>query len=91
MEFRNFYPNNPPEKEGIVVYDKVMRGLENILTMRLQMVKVAQDKGICQSARLYNTTCNTVRKWVNRYREEGLQGLANREPQNIFLTRPQER
>lgn len=74
-----------------MVYYEVMRGLENIFTIRLQMVKLAQDKGISESARLYNTTRKTVQKWVNRYREEGLEGLRNRESQNIFLIRAQKR
>lgn len=74
-----------------MVYYEVMRGLENIFTIRLQMVKHAQDKGISESARLYNTTRKTVRKWVNRYREEGLEGLRKRESQNVFLIRPQKR
>ncbi|MGQ9854639.1 MAG: helix-turn-helix domain-containing protein, partial [Candidatus Oleimicrobiaceae bacterium] len=41
------------------------------------MVKLVREKGICESARPYNTTRKTVRKCVNRYREEGLEGLTN--------------
>ncbi|MGQ9560682.1 MAG: helix-turn-helix domain-containing protein, partial [Candidatus Oleimicrobiaceae bacterium] len=68
---------NPGEKEVIMAYYEVMRGL-NMFKIRLQMVKLAQKQGICESARLYNTTGKTVREWVTRYREGGLRGLANR-------------
>jgi len=47
-------------------YITVMRGLQNIFNIRLQMVKLALEKGIYETARQYNTTRNTVRKWVRR-------------------------
>ena len=72
-------------------YYEVVRGLEKTFNMRLPMVKLAQEKGICESARVYDTTRKTVRKWVSRYRQGGLQGLTDRETQNIFLIRPQKR
>ncbi|MGQ9560202.1 MAG: helix-turn-helix domain-containing protein, partial [Candidatus Oleimicrobiaceae bacterium] len=57
------------------------------------MVKLAREKGICESARLHNTTRKTVRKCVNRYREEGLEGLTNRKraPKHIRHKTPKER
>ena len=39
---------------------------------------MAQNKGISKTARYYKTTRNTVRKWVSRYKEEGLSGLEDR-------------
>ncbi|MGQ9561439.1 MAG: hypothetical protein ACUVWA_13095, partial [Candidatus Oleimicrobiaceae bacterium] len=77
VEFCRLY-YNPSGKEAILVYYDIMRRLQNIFNIRPQMVKLAQEKGICESARLRNTTGKTVRKWVTRYREGGLRGLANR-------------
>jgi transposase-like protein len=33
------------------------------------MVKMAEERGIKETARVYNTTRNTVRKWLCQYRE----------------------
>ncbi|MEA3266685.1 MAG: helix-turn-helix domain-containing protein [Candidatus Fermentibacteria bacterium] len=60
-----------------MVYNDVMRGLENIFNIRLAMVHLAKERGISEAARQYNTTRNTVRKWVKRYKEKGLKGLEN--------------
>ncbi|MGQ9853526.1 MAG: helix-turn-helix domain-containing protein [Candidatus Oleimicrobiaceae bacterium] len=68
-----------------------MRRLQNIFNIRPQMVKLAQEKGICESARLRNTTGKTVRKWVTRYREGGLRGLANRKSPNAYSSQDPKR
>ncbi|MGQ9559356.1 MAG: helix-turn-helix domain-containing protein, partial [Candidatus Oleimicrobiaceae bacterium] len=60
-----------------MAFCEVMRRL-NTFTMRLEMVKLAQKKGTCESPRLCNTSRKAVRKWANGYREEGLEGLTNR-------------
>jgi transposase-like protein len=50
-----------------------MRGLENPFNTRLQMVRLARsEKGISFASRSYETTRNTVRKWIDRYRKEAL-------------------
>lgn len=49
----------------------------NRFDTRLRMVRVAQDRGISEAAREYETTRKTVRKWVERYQEQGLDGLAD--------------
>ena len=58
-------------------YYDIMRGISNIFNLRRGMVELAKEKGISCAARQYKTTHNTVRKWVNRYKENGLKGLLN--------------
>lgn len=59
-------------------YYDIVRGIQNIFNLRLGMVLLAKEKGISFAARQYKTTRNTVRKWVNRYKEKGLKGLEDR-------------
>lgn len=44
---------------------------------RLEMVKMAQEFNISQAAREYRVTRKTVRKWLRRFRENGIEGLSN--------------
>jgi len=48
------------------------------LNYRWNMVKYAERDGITKTARVYNTTRKTVRKWVNRYQEGGVKALENK-------------
>lgn len=43
--------------------------------LRLRIVKSVAAIGVKPTARLFDTTAKTVRKWVNRYRQERLVGL----------------
>jgi len=43
--------------------------------LRLRVVKHAITSGIKPTARLFDTTPKTVRKWLNRYKQERLSGL----------------
>jgi len=43
--------------------------------LRLRMVKHAIKYGVKPAARVFDTTPKTVRKWLNRYRQERLAGL----------------
>ena len=43
--------------------------------LRLRLVQSAMFNGIKPTARLFDTTAKTVRKWLNRYRQERLAGL----------------
>ncbi len=45
---------------------------------RLKMVQMAQEKGIAKTAREWQTTRKTVRKWFKRYQAEGTKGLKDR-------------
>jgi transposase-like protein len=53
----------------------------NSVQARVCMVQDYQEKGnITEVAEKWHTSRQTVRKWVRRYREEGLQGLQDRSP-----------
>ena len=43
--------------------------------LRYQMVEKAKETNISESARYYDTTRKTVRKWLRRIKEQGLSGL----------------
>jgi len=43
--------------------------------LRLRIVKSAIEHGVKPTAELFGTTPKTVRKWLNRYRQERLSGL----------------
>lgn len=60
--------------------------------LRLEMVKYAEENGISKTARDYRTTRLTVRKWVRRYKEKGLNGLKDRSraPHHIPHKTPKE-
>jgi transposase-like protein len=67
-------------------YYEAMRGMSrNKFDVRLKMVKIAKNRRISEAARIFETTRNTVRKWLVRYREEGLSGLKekSRAPKSI--------
>jgi len=49
-----------------------------LLNLRFSMVKYAMEHGISEAARVYKTTRKTVRKWLRRYKEEGIDGLRER-------------
>jgi transposase len=42
------------------------------------MVECALEHGKSQAAREYRTTRKTVRKWVKRFKQEGLDGLKDK-------------
>ena len=60
-----------------MIYYNIIRGMSRF-NLRLQMVRRAEQVGISQTAREFKTTRRTVRKWIRRYREEGLRGLVDR-------------
>lgn len=63
-----------------------------MLALRLQMVKLAQDKGICESARLYNTPVRKCASGLLAIGKKGFRDLQiERGHKNIFLIRPQKR
>lgn len=60
VEKSDMYANKPEdEKEKI----------------RIEMVKMALDRGVKPSARYYKTYPSTVRKWLKIYKEQGEEGL----------------
>jgi transposase len=61
-------------KGGLMVYYQLIR-LMSKYNLRLQMVQKALKEGKSEAARYYGTTRKTVRKWVFRYKQYGLEGL----------------
>jgi transposase len=51
------------------------------------MAELAEQRDISEAARVYGTTRKTVRKWVRRFKGEGLEGLKDRKktPKSIPL------
>src|SRR6476660_9407533 len=52
------------------------------------MVRGVVDSGLSKAevARRYNTTPKTVAKWVERFRDEGIEGLRDRSSRPLFAT-----
>jgi len=48
------------------------------LNYRWNMINYAKREGISKTARVYNTTRKTVRKWIKRYSEGGVNALENK-------------
>lgn len=65
-------------------YYDVMRTSKDIRHLRYLMVQTAVEWGIRAAARDFHTTRNTVRKWLDRWRQHGYAGLADlsRRPYN---------
>jgi transposase len=66
-------------------YYDLMKDMATKFNLRLEMVFSARDYGISETARRYQTTRDTVRKWVRRHAERGLDGLKDqsRAPKTI--------
>ncbi len=58
-----------------VPYFDVIRNMPNPFDYRLRPVTHAHLHGIKAAARAFSTTVPTVRKWLRRYRSQGLKGL----------------
>jgi len=52
-----------------------MKGKADKFDLRLRMVKHALIYGVKPTARVFDTTPKTVRKWLKRYQQERLAGL----------------
>jgi transposase len=48
------------------------------LNYRWNMIIYAKQEGISKAAKVYNTTRKTVRKWIKRYEEGGIENLKNK-------------
>ena len=59
-------------------YYLIIRDMSNRFNYRLRIVEYALEHGISQAAEEYWSTRKTVRKWVKRYKEGGLEGLKDR-------------
>lgn len=59
-------------------YFDLVREMKNAYNHRLRLVAHARQHGIKATARLFQTTVPTVRKWLRRYQQQGLSGLLER-------------
>ena len=59
-------------------YYQLIKEMSSKFNFRLRMIECALQYGISQAAKEYTTTRKTVRKWVSRFKEEGLAGLEDR-------------
>jgi len=57
-------------------YFTLVREMRDAYNHRLRLVQSARQRGIKPTARLFQTTVPTVRKWLRRYRQHGLHGLS---------------
>jgi len=60
-----------------MTYYGMIKGISKF-DIRLKMVEKVKEIGISRTAKEFETTRLTVRKWVRRYREQGLRGLEDR-------------
>lgn len=59
-------------------YYTLLRNCKDGVFLREKMVLYALSHGVKPAARHFKTTPKTIRKWLNRYREDGLYGLRER-------------
>lgn len=52
--------------------------MTNLFDFRLNMVQCAQREGVTAASRMFEVSRPTVYKWLNRFNEEGLDGLFDR-------------
>ena len=66
-------------------YYQIIKGMSSKFNHRLKMIECALQHGISSASREYETTRKTVRKWVVRFKQEGLDGLKEkkRAPKHI--------
>jgi hypothetical protein len=56
-------------------YFVLIREMRDAYNHRLRLVESARQWGIKPTARLFQTTVPTVRKWLRRFQQQGLRGL----------------
>ena len=59
-------------------YYDLIREMKDAYNHRLRLVDSARQRGIKATARLFQTTVPTVRKWLRRYQRDGPSGLRER-------------
>ena len=62
----------------VIRYYQLIKDMKNSYNLHREMVASALKNGVSKTARLFGTTRKIAYKWLNRYREEGLQGLLDR-------------
>lgn len=66
-------------------YYDLMKDMATKFNLRFEIICCAKERGVSEAARRYETTRKTVRKWLVRYKTEGLDGLKDqkRTPKHI--------
>ena len=66
-------------------YYWLIRRMSNTFDVRFRMTQWASVQGVSSAAREFKSTRKTVRKWLGRYKQNGLDGLKelSRAPKNI--------
>lgn len=66
-------------------YYQLIKNMQNPFDLQLKMVQYAFSHSKSEAARVFNTTRDTVKKWVERYTIHGTKGLINdcRAPKSI--------
>ena len=66
-------------------YYWMINNLSNVFDYRLKMVEWAMLNGISSGSVKFETTRKTVRKWVGRFKQNGIEGLKefSRAPKRI--------
>ena len=59
-------------------YYQIIKGVSSKFNHRFKMIECALQHGISPAAGEYETTRKTVRKWVLRFKQEGLEGLKDK-------------
>ena len=56
-------------------YFVLIREMRDAYNHRWRLVQSARQRGLKPTARLFQTTVPTVRKWLRRYQQQGPRGL----------------
>lgn len=62
----------------MISYHDCVKSMNNIFDLRLRMIMYTKECGVSKASREFKTTRDTVRKWRDRFREFGLQGLKDK-------------
>lgn len=61
-----------------LTYSDIMKNAKDKKLFRMQIVQYAKEHGNKPSARVFNTTVKTIKKWVRRFEKEKYKGLEDR-------------
>lgn len=84
---------NLSKKGGPMQYYLIIKDMSNKFNYRFRIVEYAFKYGKSRAAREYKTTRKTIRKWVGRFKQEGLKGLEDRKKTPEYIPhklRPEE-
>lgn len=61
-----------------LAYNNLKAKVKDAFSLRVALVQSALEKGVKPTARVYQTSPQTVRFWLKRYKSEGISGLQER-------------